>query len=348
MSIARFESIGAFLPEKVLSTQELMASMTNPQPIDVEAITGIKERRILDTHENSLLAAVEAAKDCLSRSSYTAEDIDVVISCSISRSKDSHQRNYFDPALSLFVKKELGLVNAFHFDVSNACSGMMTGVHLLTEMIKAGVAKNGIVVSGEQISSIAMTAALEIEQPWDPQFGSLTVGDSGAAVLIDSKGNEDDCIHYMELTSCVEYSELCIGKPSDKTPAYALYTNNDQMHKKERLSLWPHFHQKLLEKQGTTFAEEGFDYIVQHQVGLKFVEKVNMVGSAHFETDMPPAINSVENFANTATTSHFIALYTHLKENKLAPKTKILFVPAASGMVTGCLSATFTNLEVSS
>ena len=80
----------------------------------------------------------------------------------------SHQRNFFDPSLSLMIKKELGITNAINFDVSNACAGMMSGVHILTELIKASVVKRGLVVSGEQISSIAMTAANEIEAPWDP------------------------------------------------------------------------------------------------------------------------------------------------------------------------------------
>jgi 3-oxoacyl-[acyl-carrier-protein] synthase-3 len=201
-----------------------------------------------------------------------------------------------------------------------------------------------MVVSGEQISSIAMTAAREVSQPWDPQFGSLTVGDSGAALIIDGNGNEDDHIDYIELTTCAEYSELCIGKPSDKTPDYALYTNNPEMHKQERLRLWPEFHKGFLQTQGRTFEDEHFDYIIQHQVGLKFVDKVNSVGHAVFGMAMPPAINSVETFGNSATTSHFIALYTHLISGSLKPKSKILFVPAASGLVTGCLSATITNI----
>lgn len=342
----RIESIGAFFPEVVLKTADLMASMTNPQPIDVEQITGIHERRILKPEESSLLAAEQAAIDALKHSEYGAEDIDVVISCSISRSMNSARRNYFDPALSQFIKKEVGMTFAEHFDISNACGGMMTGVHLLTEMIKAGEVRNGMVVSGEQITDIMRTAAKEITEPFDPQFGSLTVGDSGAAVIIDGKGTDDDFIDYIEMTTCAEYADLCIGKPSDKNPDYALYTNNAQMHKEDRLLMWPMFHQWELDKRGRKFEDENFDYIIQHQVGLKFVDKVNSVGEHAFKTKMPPPINSCDMLGNTATTSHWIALYTHLKQNALKPRTKILFVPAASGLVTGCLSATLSNLEV--
>lgn len=346
MTTARFESIGAFFPEKIVTTDELMSWMVNPQPINVTEITGIRNRRMLQKQESSLTAATGAARNCLQRSRYAANEIDIVISCSISRGTRGHTRHYFDPALSLFIKKEVGMNAAMHFDVSNACSGMMTGIHLLTDMIKAGVVKNGMVVSGEQISCIAETATKEIQQPWDPQFGSLTVGDSGAAVILDGLGNSDDKIDYIELTTCAEYSELCIGMPSDKTPHYALYTNNAEMHKKERLSMWPVFQSKFLEQRGANFSSEQFDYIIQHQVGLRFVKTVNGLGAEYFQSPMPEAINCVEDFGNTATTSHFIALHTHLQQNKLKPRTKILMVPAASGLVTGCLSATLSSLEV--
>lgn len=83
MTIVRFESIGAFVPPKVVSTPELMSMMVNPQPIDVVEITGILERRMLEDHESSLMAAEAAARNCLKNSRYNPEDIDVVISCSI-------------------------------------------------------------------------------------------------------------------------------------------------------------------------------------------------------------------------------------------------------------------------
>ncbi|WP_018692607.1 3-oxoacyl-ACP synthase III family protein [Algicola sagamiensis] len=327
-----------------MSTNELMNSMVNPQPINVEEITGIKNRRILQPHENSLSAAVEAVNNCLKNSSYQPEDIDIVISGSISRTRVAGSQQHFDPALSLFIKKEVGLKNAIHFDVSNACSGMMTGVHFLSKMIQAGVVKNGIVVSGEQISTISETAAREIENPQDPQFGSLTVGDSGAAVILDGKGDADNKIDYIELTTCAEYSELCIGKPSQKTPGYALYTHNSEMHKKSRLMMWPMFQKELLHKQGRTFQGEDYDYIIQHQVGAKFVDRINALGEKAFEASMPQNINCLEEMGNTATTSHFIALHSHIQNNNLKPRTKFLLVPAASGLVTGCLSATISHL----
>jgi 3-oxoacyl-[acyl-carrier-protein] synthase-3 len=344
MPHSRFESIGAYVPSTVVSTQELVAQMTNPPPFDLEEITGIRNRRVHGEGEDSFVLALEAAEDCLARSRYTPETLDVVISASITRFKDGEDF-YFEPSFAAMLCRTLGATSAIHFDVSNACAGMMTGVEILDRMIRAGVVRNGMVVSGERITAISDTAVREIEEPYDPQFGSMTVGDSAAAVILDESTDPEDRIHYVEMMTCSEYSHLCIGMPSDKTGGIALYTDNHQMHKEERLRLWPSFQGDFLAKRGSTFAEEGFDYVVHHQVGAKFVAKVQRAGEAAFETTMPPSIDVLDEYGNTSTTSHFLALYEHLRHGDAQQGAKYLLVPAASGVVAGFLSATL-SLEV--
>jgi 3-oxoacyl-[acyl-carrier-protein] synthase-3 len=116
------------------------------------------------------------------------------------------------------------------------------------------------------------------------------------------------------------------------------------MHKKERVQMWPLYQKALLAKRGTTFAQEEFDYIIQHQVGTRAIANFSRVGGAIFESEMPESLSVVEELGNTATTSHFLVLYQHLKEKKLKKGSKLLMVPAASGLVTGCLSTTITAL----
>jgi 3-oxoacyl-[acyl-carrier-protein] synthase III len=345
----RFEALGAYLPSTKVSTRDLIGQMKFEPLFDLQEITGIETRRVhdkrKDSFEDSFALAMLAAKDCLARSRYRARDLDVIISCSITRYKGGNYTLYFEPSFALHLKRGLGAHSAIHFDVSNACAGMMTGVHLLDRMIRAGVVRNGMVVSGECITPIADTAVKEIKEPFDSQFGSLTVGDSGAAVILDRAEGDADKIHYIELMTCSEYSQLCIGMPSIENAGPALYTNNAEMHKEERIQLWPRFHMDFLAKRGTTFADEKYDYIVHHQVGTKAIRKFSRHAATIFGTEMPESLVSVQELGNTASTSHFIVLYKHLQEQKVRRGAKFLLVPAASGLVTGCLAATITSLE---
>jgi len=342
----RFESIGAYLPSTVTSTRELVSQMRNAPPFDLEDLTGIRNRRVHDTrpesYEDSFVLALRAAEDALSRSRYSADQLDIVISASITRFRGP-DRFYFEPSFALMLKESLGARAAIHFDVSNACAGMLTGVMVLDRMIKAGVVRNGLVVSGEQITAITDTAVREIEEPYDPQFGSMTVGDSAAAVILDESTSEADRIHYVEMMTCADYAHLCIGMPSDRSTGIALYTDNHQMHKEDRLMLWPTFQTELLSKMGSSFPEEQFDYVIHHQVGTRFIKKVSRFGAEIFQAPMPESLAVVEEYGNTSSTSHFVVLHEHLKTR---PGGKFLLVPAASGVVTGCLSATVSSLEV--
>ncbi|MER8184433.1 3-oxoacyl-[acyl-carrier-protein] synthase III C-terminal domain-containing protein [Kitasatospora sp. NPDC094015] len=346
---SRFEALGAYLPPTVLSTPALVASVTGAPDVDLARITGVTERRVYDRRpeagEDSYGLALKAARDALDHSRYRAGDLDLVVSASITRFRDGDDFA-FEPSFAGRLARELGAHRAIHFDVSNACAGMMTGVQLLDRMIRAGTVRNGLVVSGEQATRVAETAAREISDSYDPQFASLSVGDSAAAVIMDRAVDEADRIHYVDLMTCAEYAHLCLGMPSDRTEGIALYTDNKQMHKEDRLRLWPAFHGDQLAKLGRGFADEGFDYVVQHQVGTRFVDYVNRTGEREFGTPMPESLSVVEEFGNTASTSHFLVLHRHLKAGTARRGARYLLVPAASGVVTGALSATITHLGV--
>lgn len=341
---SRFEALGSYLPSTRVSTQELISRIGFVPPFDLESITGIKERRVHSKDEDSFTIALKAAKDALGRSRYKPQELDLVISCSICRIKDQ-THNYWEPSFALFLAEQLGGTKAIHFDVSNACAGMMTGVYIADRMIKSGMIKNALIVSGECITPISETAVQEIKDPLDSQFASLTVGDAGAAVILDRSEDIQDQIHEIELMTCAEYSHLCIGKPSDKTGGPALYTNNREMHKKERVRLWPTLQNDLLKQRNMDFESEHFDYIIHHQVGTRAMENFSKYAEPIFNAKMPESLSCVESIANTATTSHFVVLHEHLKQNRLPKGSKILFVPAASGLVTGFVSATISSLE---
>ncbi|WP_326847388.1 3-oxoacyl-ACP synthase III family protein [Streptomyces kaniharaensis] len=349
MNKTRLEAIGAYLPATVMTTRELLDRLEKAPEFDLVKITGTTERRVADdtaqNPENSLTMAVSAARDCLSRSRYAPDGIDAVISCSISRMTDGG-RLQFEPSFAHRIAKEIGADRAVHFDVSNACAGMMTGVLLLDRMIRAGTVRNGLVLSGEQISPIAFTAAREMEDSRDPQFASMSVGDSAVALVMDRATDDRDVIHDIELMTCSEYSHLCLGMPSDGTGGMAMYTNNKEMHAEDRLSLWPAFHGDRLAEQGRRFADEGYDFVIHHQVGTRFVDFMNATGESRFAAPMPPSLSVVDRLANTATTSHYLVLHQALAEGRIPEGSKVLMVPAASGVVTGFLSATVSSLEV--
>ena len=59
---ARFESIGMKLPDRVVSTAELMASTRHHTSIDLERLTGIRERRVCGPNESSTCSLLKGSR----------------------------------------------------------------------------------------------------------------------------------------------------------------------------------------------------------------------------------------------------------------------------------------------
>ncbi len=336
MNSVRFESIGLYLPEEKLSTQVLLERMETPPSFDLEKITGIKTRRIKSSDEDSYTLALDAARNCLEKSRFKPHEIEAVICTSISRFKDGEKAVY-EPTLSLAIKNEIGACDAINYDISNACAGMTNGVFLLQNLIQSGVVKNGLVLSGECCTSLTETALKEINGPFSDQFASLTVGDSGVAVILDGMPNDNESIDFVEFTTLAEYALECLGLPSDKNPGVAMYSNSSKLSSMELVQYIPRFMDDTLKKHNLTLAD--YDYIIPHQTAVSVIKK--HIGSIqeYFKVDkMPQILSSVEEFGNTSTTSHFVVLNNSLEQNLIKKGSRVLMMVAASGVVIGLTS----------
>ncbi|WP_325052047.1 3-oxoacyl-ACP synthase III family protein [Nocardia stercoris] len=340
---SRIEAIGAYLPDREVTTAELMGRLAIDSPPDLERITGVRTRRVRGTDadgrpEDSYSITLAAARSALAASAYSATDLDVVITCSITRTRGT--KFQLEPSFALTVRNALGAHRALHFDVANACAGMMTGILVLDRMIRSGAVRRGLVVSGECITPIADTAVAEISEKYDLQFASLSVGDAGAAVVLDDSGVDGDCVDYIELNTSAAFAEACIGMPSDQRPDLALYTDNRALHTEGRYLLGVYQFQDFLAARGSSFPAENYDYVVHHQFSAPAVELIDKIAERELGAPMPPGLAVLEKYGNTASTAHFVVLHDALRAGTIAPGSKVWMVPAASGVVTGFLSVT--------
>jgi len=339
----QFESLGVYLPEKVVSTKELLEKMANKPFFKLLfKLTGIRERRWRAANEDSFTLALAAARDCFRKSSYRPEDLDILICSSITRFKDGSHRHWYTPDLSKFLKKALGLKpQALCFDMTNACAGMLTGVHIVDKMIKSGAVKTGMVVSGECITPIAEAALLEIQDPADPQFASLTVGDSGAAVIMDRATDDGEGIDFIEFLTIADFADLCLAMPSLESPFPAMYARSVQIHQ-EVIERLPAVIGKLTQKYN--LSGRNFDYVIPHQTSAKAIREALNLCAPHLDV-MPETLISLDRFGNTSSTSHFVVLHDHLSRKHLKKNSTVLFLALASGIVIGFVLARIGKLE---
>jgi 3-oxoacyl-[acyl-carrier-protein] synthase-3 len=339
---SRFASIGVALPETRLTTTALMGSTRHNTRVDLERLTGIRERRVASDGEDSFTLALSAARTCLERSAHGADDIEMLISTSITRYQGGLSQRY-EPPLSLALKEALGAHHAVSFDLSNACAGMMSGVFILNDFIRRGDIERGMVVSGEYISHLGTNAARKVRSILSRQLASLTVGDAGAAVIVERAPHDDSGIEVAAFTTLSEHSRLCLAYPSKVGPGASMYTKARTIHK-VAIEEFPSLLRETLDEDGLEF--DAIDYVVPHQTSVRAIEKGVAELAARLGSVPRNVVVNVEEYGNTASTTHFVALDRYLNERRFKPGDRVMLLSFGSGLEVGVVITQLDELLV--
>ncbi len=336
----RMESLGAYLPEQVLTMEDLLSSCRRRPPWDLERITGIHERREA-VGEYAVDLAVQAARRALTLSRYQAADLDVIVCASISK---HHRENEFhlEPATAARVGRAIGAAQARVFDVVNACAGMLTGIFVLQGLILAGEARCGMVVSGEHNLPVTRTAARELRHRFDGQMAALTLGDGGAAVILDASPDPAAGFHHLDLVTGARHDHYCFSRPSRRGAGGILVTKPRGLQRKGN-EHFPAYLKEALDRSGWTL--DDIDHIIPHQVSVRAIENSARAVERFLGCPLPPVTRvSADTYANTSTTSHFLAMHRFILDGTIHNNDNLLLVSGASGIVISHATYTFDDL----
>ena len=308
-----------------------MASTKHRTHIELERLTGIRERHVVGEGEDSHTLALGAARDALAHADCSPEDLDMLIVSSISRYLGG-LRLQLEPPMSLSLKEALGARRAISFDLSNACAGMMTGVFILNDLIRQGRIRRGMVVSGEYISQLGRNAAREVRTVMSKQLASLTLGDAGAAAILERAPEGAPGIEVAGFTTLSEHSRLCLAFPAKIGRGASMYTDARTIHKVAIEDSVPLL-REALDQAGLEFDE--IDYLIPHQTSARAIKK----GIKEFSEGLGGApkhvVVTVDELGNTASTTHFVALRKYLREGRFAKEDRVMLHSLASGLEVG-------------
>lgn len=190
------------------------------QPGQLEALTGIRERRYWPRGQSMAAGAALAGHKALQASRVKAADIGMLVYGGVCRDN-------LEPATGCAVAHALGLPpHTQIIDVSNACLGVMNGIVLIANAIELGQIRAGIVVSCEsarQIVDITITRLLREPTMDNFKYSLATLtGGSGAAAVIVSDLSLSPQGHRLlgGVVRCApQHHELCRWGPDTGIPA---------------------------------------------------------------------------------------------------------------------------------
>lgn len=142
---AQVTAIGGFVPENKRTNAEL-EKISDTSDEWIVKRTGIKERRILDSHLATSDMATEAIKNMCASYGKDVQSIDVLIIATSSPDMPM-------PSTANIVCHKLNIQNVWAFDMNAACSGFLFALDMGASLIESGRYKNIVIVGADKISS---------------------------------------------------------------------------------------------------------------------------------------------------------------------------------------------------
>ena len=165
---AAITGVAIYVPERVLTNAELAQSLDTSDEWIITR-TGIRERRIGAPGESTSTMGAEAVRRLMADRQLGPGDIDAVIVATVTP-------DMLFPATACLIQDQLGLTQAWGFDLSAACSGFLYALTTGAQMIASGAHRRVVVVGADLMSSII--------DPLD-RTTAVLFGDGAGAVLLE-------------------------------------------------------------------------------------------------------------------------------------------------------------------
>ncbi len=173
MAIAQIISTGRYIPEKIITNQDLNRILGEDVDAWLVENVGIRERHVMADDETTSDMIIAASRQAIERAHLAPADLDLVIVA-------TDTPDYISPATASVVQAKLGAVNAGTYDINCACAAWVTGLDMAARYIATDADYRYILVAG----AYGMTKFLD----WNDKYTATLFAD-GAAVAVVRAGD---------------------------------------------------------------------------------------------------------------------------------------------------------------
>ena len=166
---AVIRSTGAYLPEKVLTNQDLEKMVDTTDEWIVQR-SGIRQRHIAAKDQATSDLAIAAAQVALKNAKLTGADIDGIIVATTTPDQTF-------PAVAVKVQKALDIPNCPAFDIQAVCTGFVYALSVANSFILTGQARRILVIGAEKMSAIV---------DWNDRTTCVLFADGAGAVILEA------------------------------------------------------------------------------------------------------------------------------------------------------------------
>jgi len=329
------EAIGYALPPNVVNSASLEQRLEalyrdlHMQVGQLEALTGIRERRYWDAGQTMADGAACAGRKALDSSGLSVDDIGMLIFGGVCR-------DHLEPATACAVADRLGLgPNTEIYDVSNACLGVVNGIVQVANAIELGQLNAGLIVSCESARPIVDKTIERLLQRRDMEdfrlsLATLTGGSGAVGVVVCDKALSQNGHRVLggAIRSNTRYHELCRWGPDKgvETDASTRMITDAVAVLEHGVTLGVETWHAFLEELGWT--ADSIDRTICHQVGASHRDTVMNAIGIPIEKDF----QTYEFLGNIGTVSLPITAAIAEERGFLEPGHRVAMLGIGSGL----------------
>lgn len=326
--MAFIKGISYYLPDKIVTNDELLTEFPEWSVDKVEAKVGVRSRHIAAETETAGDLAEKAALKLFEEYGIEPQSIDFVLFC-------TQSPDYFLPSTACILQNRLGIpTSAGALDYNLGCSGCVYGLAMGKSFVDSGLAHNVLLLTAETYNKYL--------HPADKSNRSI-FGDGAAACLIAADGiakigevvlgtDGSGAQHLIVETGAARKRQASgiVSIDDDGHTKYDdyLYMNGSAIFN-FTLDAVPSLMQKLLAKNNVEKNE--IDYYIFHQANkfmLDTIRKVCMLPKDKFYVNLAET-------GNTVSSTVLIGLRQCLDSGKITPGMTVMITGFGVGLSWG-------------
>jgi len=298
MTRAAFAALGTYVPERVVTNEELTRYMETSDAW-IQERTGIQERRWVKEGQGNSDMALEATNRALAKAGWKASDIEAIVYATLST-------DHMFPGDGCFLNAKLGIPGVPAIDVRNQCSGFLYGLSVAEAWIRGGVYKRVLLV-GSEVHSTGLDLSTRGRDV------SVIFGDGAGVALLEATDDPDRGVLSVHLHADGRFAkELWTDAPGSiyhprfqvaQMESGAIYGHMEgQKVFKNAVVRMPEVVREALEKNGLT--AQDIKLLVPHQANLRISQMVQR----SLELPDEKVWNNIQKYGNTTAASIPLAL----------------------------------------
>lgn len=322
---ARITGTGSYLPERVLTNQDL-EKLVDTTDQWIRERTGIVKRHIAVEGQTTCDLAEHAARRALDAAGKKPADIDLIVLATTTPDK-------IFPSTACLLQQRLDIHGCTAFDIQAVCTGFVYALATAEKFIRSGSHRCALVIGAETFSRLI---------DWSDRGTCVLFGDGAGAVVLEASAEPG--IHSSHLHADGAYEKLLhvpggVSRGFDDSDGEEGNPRFTKMRGNEVFKVAVNTLGRIV---GETLAANGMkksdvDWLVPHQANIRIINAT----ARKLDMGMDKVVVTVDQHGNTSAASVPLALDTAVRDGRIKKGETLLLEAFGGGFTWGSVLLTF-------